>query len=69
MNELELLAVDKPAALDLRIPTPPKLVVVPVKYKQLRFKLIVYKKPGTTFLVRAAEWLLAPPCGGIGRMY
>ena len=54
MHELELLDVDTYAALDLWIPTDPKLVVVPVK--QLRFKLMVYKKPGTT-LLRAAEWL------------
>ena len=54
MNKLELLAVDKYMALELRNPTTPELVIVPVK--QLRFKLIVYKKPGTSFL-RAAEWL------------
>ena len=54
MNELDVLNVDKYGALDLQIPAYPKLVVIPVR--QLRFKLMVYKKAGTTFL-RAAEWL------------
>ena len=53
LHELELVAVDKYSAIELSVPDPPTLGLVPLE--QIRFKLVVYNRgPGH---LRAAECL------------